>query len=91
MSDDALLWNAPPPPPRKPKPGERVWSMRKNGKQVDAELRVHGEWGVECQFWYDGEMVYGRRWTLRAEALAEADQKRRELERDGWTVMSPTG
>ena len=53
--------------------------MRKNGKQVYAELRVHGEWGVECQFWFDGEILYGRRWTLRAEALAEADAKRRGL------------
>ena len=28
-------------------PAERVWSMRKNGKQVDAELRSHGEYGWE--------------------------------------------
>src|SRR6202521_4808940 len=43
----ASLWNAPPPPPRKPRPGERVWSIRKNGKQVDAELRGHGEWRTD--------------------------------------------
>src|SRR4051794_6739934 len=42
MTDDALFWNSPKPPPRGPQPGERVWSMTKNGKRVDAELRVHG-------------------------------------------------
>ena len=58
--------------------------MRKNGKQVDAELRSHGEYGWECQFLYNGEFAYGRRWTMRAEALAEAEDMRQELERDGW-------
>jgi hypothetical protein len=60
--------------------------MRKNGNQVDAELRGHGEWGWECQFLYNGELAYGRRWTLRADALAEVDAKRQELERDGWVL-----
>ena len=58
--------------------------MRKNGKQVDGELRGHGEWGCECQFLYDGDFVYGRCWTMRADALSEADEKRQELERKGW-------
>ena len=84
MSNDDRLWNAPPPPPRKPRPAERVWSLRHNGRQVDAELRGHGEWGWECQFLYAGELAYGRRWMTRAEALAEADEKRRELEQKGW-------
>jgi hypothetical protein len=30
--------------------------------------------------------MYARRWTLHLEALAEADEKRQELERDGWTL-----
>ncbi len=50
---------------------------------MDCELRGHGEHGWECQFFNDGASVYGRRWTLRADALAEADEKRRELEGDG--------
>ena len=61
MSNDAPLWNAPPRPPRKPGPAERVWSTRKNRKQVDAELRGGGEWGWECQFLYNHELAYGRR------------------------------
>ena len=88
MTNDALLWDAPPPPPRKPRPAERVWSMRKNGKQVDAELRGHSEWGWECQFLYNGELAYGRRWVTRAEAVAEAEGKRRELESLGWIMQT---
>lgn len=61
--------------------------MRKNGKKVDGELRFHGEsYGWECQFLYNGELTYGRRWTLRADALAEAEEKRRELEGVGWRI-----
>ena len=39
MTNPALLWNPPKPPPRQPKPGEKIWSMRKAGKPVDCELR----------------------------------------------------
>jgi hypothetical protein len=34
---------------------------------------------------------YGRRWTLRAEALAEADEKQRELLREGWVDVTTHG
>jgi hypothetical protein len=88
MSNDALLWNSPQPPPRKPQPGERLWSLHKDGKpQVHAELRVLRDSAVECQFWYEGELVSGRLWTRRADAVAHADNKRRELERRGWTTV----
>jgi hypothetical protein len=88
MPNDALLWNYVPPPLANRKPAERLWSMRKGGKQVDSELRGHGEWGWECQFLYNGEFAYGRRWVTRASALAEAEEKQRELERKGWTLSS---
>ncbi len=65
-----------------------LWSMRKKGKQIDAELRGHGEYGWECQFLNDGELAYGRRWITRALALAEADDKRNELAQQGWTAVS---
>jgi hypothetical protein len=87
VSNEDRLWNAPPPPLRKPRPAERVWSMRRHGRQVDAQLRGHGEWGWECQFLYAGELAYGRRWVTRADALAEADEKRLELVRKGWTQV----
>lgn len=35
--------------PRQPKPGEHVWTLHKNGRRVDCELRFHGEsYGWEC-------------------------------------------
>jgi hypothetical protein len=87
MSDDALLWNTPKPPPRAAQPGERLWSMTKTGKRVDAELRIHTGVGVECQFLVDGELAEGRLWANRTDALAAADAKRRELERRGWIAV----
>ena len=89
MSNDAFFSSAPQPPPRKPNPAEHVWAMRKNGKQVDAELYGNGEWGWECQFLYNGQLACGRRRILREQALAEADERRRELERAGWTTVQP--
>jgi hypothetical protein len=68
----------------KPRPRERLWTLTKNGKQIDAELLFHAEHGVEIQFLHEGVMAYGRRWTLRAEALDQAGQKRIELQRQGW-------
>jgi hypothetical protein len=31
------------------RPGEHLWSIRKDGQQLDCELRDHGPWGVEVQ------------------------------------------
>lgn len=87
MAAKDMLWNAPPAPLRVSRPAERVWVMRKNGKQIDAELRGHGEYGWECQFLSDGALAYGRRWETHASALAEAETKRRELEREGWSEV----
>jgi hypothetical protein len=55
---------------------------------VDAELRGHGEWGWECHFLYNGELAYGRRWVTRADALAEAEEKRQELGRGEWQQVT---
>src|SRR5207245_2642206 len=80
MTNPALLWNAPKPPAREPRPGKRVFSMLKDGMRLDAELRERGEFGCECQFGVDGELAHGRLWRTRAGALAEAEPKRREYE-----------
>jgi hypothetical protein len=89
MTNESHLWNAKPPTPRQPKPGEHIWSLRKNGRQVDCELRFHGEsYGWECQCLHDGDLVYGRRFILWAGALAEADGQRKRLMGEGWTNPS---
>jgi hypothetical protein len=80
MSNDALLWTALPPPPCKPRPGEPLWSLRKDGVTWDAELRYHGEYGVEAQILRQGEFVFGRRFDTRAEAVQGAEEERKAIE-----------
>jgi hypothetical protein len=64
--------------------GQRVWRLRKLHQSVDAELREDGDGGVELRFLLNGECSYSRRWPTRALAVAEAAEKRAELEREGW-------
>lgn len=67
--------------------GTRIWRLRKLHQQVDALLRDDGEsGGVETRFLYNGELAYLRRWPTRELALADAAEKRAELEREGWTA-----
>ncbi len=61
-----------------------VWTLIKRGRRVEAELLDHGQHGVEVQFLHEGLMAYARRWRSRALALAEADDERVRLMRDGW-------
>jgi hypothetical protein len=82
-----MFWNAPRPEPRKPMVGEHLWSMRKGDKRIDAELCDQGAYGIEVQLWCRGQFLYGRRWASRALAVADADDKRRELEREGWRLV----
>src|SRR6202521_3697534 len=62
--------------PRQRQPGEHLWAVRKDGRQLDCELRDHGPWGVEVQVYREREFLYGRRWATRALALEEADQQK---------------
>jgi hypothetical protein len=87
VMNDALLWNAP-LLPRKPRPAEHVWTMRKDGKYYDAKLLGQGEYGWECRFYYCGHFFKSRRWTTKREALSEAEESRMELEGEGWLVCS---
>lgn len=87
MDPKDMLWNAPKPAPQLSKPGEHVWSLHKNGRRVDCELRFHGEsYGWECKCLYNGELAYGQRYLLRAGALEEAETQRRRLVKEGWTL-----
>jgi hypothetical protein len=65
---------------------ERLWTLTKNRKRIDAELMFHAEYGIEIQFLHEGVMAYGRRWTMRADAVREAAAKRAELEQQGWLI-----
>ena len=83
-----MLWNSLPPPKVKPRPGEPVWTMRKGSKLAECELRYHGEYGVEAQFFRDGTFFSGRRFDTKTQALAWAKFEREALEKQGWTGTS---
>ena len=75
-----------PPPQAQPRPGESVWTLRKNSHRVDCALKFHGDsYGWECQCLYNGELAYGRRFVLRAQALEEGETHRTRLLGEGWS------
>jgi hypothetical protein len=85
MSDEVPFYspNAKPRPPRQPKPGEHLWTLRRS----DCELRFNGEfYGWECQCLLDGILAYGRRCPLREQALKEAERQRQRLMKIGWAA-----
>jgi hypothetical protein len=85
MSDQPFYApNFKPTPTPQRKPREFLWAIRKDGQQLDCELRDHGPWGVEVQIYREREFLYGRRWPTRALALEEAeDQKATYLRKGG--------
>jgi hypothetical protein len=77
-------------PQRQPTPGEHVWTLRNNGRQIDCDLLFHGEsYGWECRFLHDGELAYGQRFVLREKALREAESQRARLTAEAWGVFAP--
>jgi hypothetical protein len=58
--------------------------LRKDGDQIDAELRGHGEYGWEVQLLRDAEFYAGRRYDLREQAVAPGEEIRRDLTARGW-------
>jgi hypothetical protein len=73
------------PPQRVETPGDRLWTLTKGGRTRYAELRDHGEWGVEFQLFADGEFLYGRRCASRDLAVALVEAERAQRLNDGWT------
>jgi hypothetical protein len=72
---------------RQPQPFEHVWSIRKNGVQLDCVLRDHGSSGVEARIIRDGELLLGRRWPSRDLAIEEAEDLRQQYIREGGTLV----
>lgn len=71
-----------PAAPRQRRPGELLFTFRTTDhKQVDCELRDHGAYGVEAQFWIDREFRYGRRFDTRTLAAQWAEEERKALEK----------
>jgi hypothetical protein len=68
-------------PAGKPRPGEPLWSVRKEHRQFDCELRYHGEWGVEAQILRDRELLYARTFLTGELAVRWANDAREDIEK----------
>jgi len=68
-----------------PKLAERVWRVRKNHTWIDAQVQDAGD-GCAVQFYYDGALLFARRWPSREQALAHAADQLSELQRAGWNT-----
>ena len=79
-----MLWNSPPPPSRKPRPGEVLFEFVRASDRapMSCELRFHGEsCGWEAQFLERGDLLYARGgFITRAAAITWAEQERKALE-----------
>jgi hypothetical protein len=65
----------------------RIWRLRKDHTWIDARLRPCADSGdVEVQFFYDGALLFARRWPSRELALTHADDQLRNLQRAGWNT-----
>jgi hypothetical protein len=69
-------------------PSRHLWAVRKDGQQVDCELRDHGPWGVEVQIYRERECLYGRRWPTRALAIEEANDLKAACLRKGGVLIA---
>jgi hypothetical protein len=74
-----------PTPPRPPKPGRLLWTLRKGTERQSAELQDSVDFGVELQLLHNGDLVYACRHQSDALAVEEATAYRPQLEADGWS------
>jgi hypothetical protein len=70
-------------PPRVPKPGEHLWSMRWRNANWHCELLFRGEsYGWEAQIFRETDFTIGRRFILREEAAGWAEWMKAEIENE---------
>jgi hypothetical protein len=91
MASDDMLFSHVRRPPRQPRPGERLFEFLLGTDRILCELRDHGPYGIEAQFFRNEEFRYSRRFdarldptrTPRALAIQWAEEERRALEVSG--------
>jgi len=88
MDDAFYLPNRPPQPARQPKAGERLFAFLRGHDRFLCELRDHGAYGIEAQFWKNEEFLISHRFdpalhptrTSREMAMQWANEVRKTLE-----------
>ena len=74
--------------PRQRQPGEHLWAVRKDGRQLDCELRDHGTWGRGSAGLSGAGISVRPRWATRALALEEADEQKARYLREGGVLIA---
>jgi len=74
-----------PPPRTKPRPGEFLFEFWVESKRAHyrCELRSVGEWGVEAQFFKNGDLLIAQRFDTKALAVQWAVVEREHFEKGG--------
>jgi hypothetical protein len=78
----------PTPSPQEPVQAELQWTLTKDGRRFRCQLQSRGKYGWECQFLEGEELIAGRGFPMRVQALEWAAFERDEHEREGWTLLS---
>ena len=84
MNDDPFYFlpNRPPPPPRQPKAGERLWEVRRNDVAWTTDVRFADEsYGWDVRLRRNGELTLSCRFRLREQAIQWSEEQRRDIER----------
>jgi hypothetical protein len=72
------------PPVRQRRPGELIWKVRKDHVTWSCELIFRGEsYGWEGQIFRETDFRFWRRFILKQEAIAWAEQERQHIEKGG--------
>jgi hypothetical protein len=74
--------NRPPAPPRQPQPGERLFEFKRGHDRFLCELRDHGAYGIEAQFFQNEEFLWGRRFDTRELAVQWAELEQQAIEKE---------
>jgi hypothetical protein len=82
MSDDEPFYSPPykPPPPPPHQPGECLFEFRRGHDRFLCELRDHGEYGIEAQFFQNETFYLSHRFGTRDRAIEWATGKRAAIE-----------
>lgn len=70
MNDAFYTPNCAPAPLRQRIPGERLFAFLCGHDRYHVELRDHGRYGGEAQFWQNEEFSYSRRFETRGKCAA---------------------